>query len=1382
MPLTPSKQYRSLCSFLLALVALLALAVPVAGGAPGDELPDPLDRGPYAPERLDPFKAGLFSYQEPQASGSSLTGNSEPVSFQIRGSAFVPVDKPGKSPIIVLVHGNHGSCDVSGTAPNCTVYKRNDAGYAYLAENLATWGYSVFSLDQDQLMSRQDGVGKGMHARRLLISALLDSLYKANEIGLPTEAQNPDFTIGKSLLAKLDFTRIGLMGHSRGGDAVSSFVDWNRTRPSGRRYPLRAVISLAPVNYERSATYGVPFMGILPWCDGDVSNLQGARIYERSQHVKGVNPYPTMQSSQLGGNHNWYNTVWFADTNLATGSGDDANGSDPACKPSEPNSIRLSGQAGTDSSENYAISNGTAPELANKLDPTVNTRISGDPVRMGDQEKIGLATMSAFFRRYVGGEGAFEPYLTGELNAEGKPQIPLSACPTSPSGKRMPCIERVSNSFFSPSAERLDVIGPETESPLALSSLGTKLTSSGFANPYLADGGVLPLPATTASGLDWCNPEPVHTIPSQLGISGLPVATRACPLPAPAAIGGQNGVRESGPVNQSYGRQLALAWDDPVGAGGEPAKLGTKIPAAAQDVSGFKALALGADVNFFDPRNPERSVAAISDPSLTTQDFTIALTDADGNEGVVAAADQRYGNALHQTTGNTSARVHVILDQIRVPLADFAEQGVDLTKVRGLELRFGEAGKPKSGSIQLADIRFQESVDGTDVLLDSTEPDAGPGEGEPDEGPNPVAELQAFDRSPLGLALPDVTTSPGSSVWTVDDDKVECPSAGFTSVQAAVDQAAPWDTIVICPGLYEESSTPVHHANNPVQSGAMNGLTITKPLKIKGAGADKVTIRPAASIGSTLAGTAPYLRDGGGNVITISRQSFGSTDDPEMFVDISGVTVDSPGAYAEAGVAFFDTAGRISDSAVGPLKRAATPEELAAQPHGWGIVVTNHMLGSGPGTVVRRVTVDDSKVYGYQSGGILFDDAKGVDGAPANTEAAGIKIAGYVNDTIVEGLGGGDLFPQTGIQYHAGASGFITNSRVVGNLFPTDQAKSVGVLLTGAETANWYVQGSLLSGNGYGVFNANITNTAVSAAAPALSTGNFWGSGGAPVKTPTVFEGATIKEGISPDLAPVPPASTGAATVTAPANSVLSAAPTVAAPGPVADLIPTGSIVNPGDGEEAAAGDPVSVAVAADDDFGVKSVSLTADGKPVGAITASPYVFEWVPEAAKQGETVALESTIVDSSGQTTTSSVEVPVAAVVDPPVDPPAGGGGTDPGPKPEPTPSPDPAPAPAPMPAPVAKVEIGKLKQLPVKGIAMLKVYVPGPGKLVAGGAKVKQVVLKPKAAGNQWVTIEAKGEALAKLAELGQVTVKVTIAFTADGASPFTKTHSVILTTK
>ena len=164
---------------------------------------------------------------------------------------------------------------------------------------------------------------------------------------------------------------------------------------------------------------------------------------------------------------------------------------------------------------------------------------------------------------------------------------------------------------------------------------------------------------------------------------------------------------------------------------------------------------------------------------------------------------------------------------------------------------------------------------------------------------NSVPALRAVVTAAVIAALAPSTAF--ASTWTVDDDKADCPNAAFTSIQAAVDQAAPWDTVVICPGLYLEQSTPTSGNNSPSQAGSRNGLTITKPLTLKGAGASKVTIRPAPAVGATLAGTAPYLRDGGGNVVTVSRQSLGATDDNENFVDISGVTIESGDIAAEAG-------------------------------------------------------------------------------------------------------------------------------------------------------------------------------------------------------------------------------------------------------------------------------------------------------------------------------------------------------------------------------------------------------------------------------------------------------------------------------------------------
>lgn len=705
-----------------------------------------MERGPYATAHEFQYKVGTVNLQEPASGGGAASGAAAAVNLQVRGSMYYPTNKPTGAPVIILVHGNHGGCKVGGgypvgsvpsggSAPGCTEFNRNDQGYSYLAENLATWGYAVASIDQDQLMSYQDQSGaKGMHQRRLMIAAQLDGLYEANQAPVPLDA---DHNLEDRLVGKLDFTKIGLMGHSRGGDAVTSFMDYNRTRPApGRKYHIAGVISLAPVDYERRAPYGSAYLTILPACDGDVSNLQGARFYERGQRVDPGDPFPKIQMYLHGANHGNFNTVWSADS-------DDAwSGDDPACgartavptfwtaqtaptpadvgflrsmdpRPVNSTSIRLSG--GVDPTGVVNSSQQVSSFLA-----TYNrgTAFSPDPALMGDQEKIGLATMNAFFRRYVGDELAFEPYMTGELTAEtGNNTLPDSACPTSPTGTRIACKEYLLTSYFAGATERLDVIDPAPDTALTESALGTTLEATGFANPYTGDGGVQPKPAKTTSGLDWCNPEPDHFTPQLMGQPGVPTAAKGCPLPNPNALGGQaNSRREQAPVNESYGNQLAVAWES-------KATLATRVPAAKGDVSSMKSLTLGAAVNFFDPRNPDRTAGdGLWNPAATTQDFAIELTDAAGKTASVSAGNEKYGNALHQTIGNSSARVHIVLSQVRVPLADFASQGVDLTKVRKVSFVFGDDGYPATGSIQLSDVRFQELATGPVVTYPSVEP------------------------------------------------------------------------------------------------------------------------------------------------------------------------------------------------------------------------------------------------------------------------------------------------------------------------------------------------------------------------------------------------------------------------------------------------------------------------------------------------------------------------------------------------------------------------------------------------------------------------------------------------------------------------------------
>jgi hypothetical protein len=456
-----------------------------------------------------------------------------------------------------------------------------------------------------------------------------------------------------------------------------------------------------------------------------------------------------------------------------------------------------------------------------------------------------------------------------------------------------------------------------------------------------------------------------------------------------------------------------------------------------------------------------------------------------------------------------------------------------------------------------------------------------------DKGPfvhmNTVPALRAVVTAAVIAALAPSTAL--ASTWTVDDDKADCPNAAFTSVQSAVNQAAPWDTVVICPGLYLEQSTPTSGNNSPSQTGSRNGLTITKPLTIRGAGASKVTIRPAAALAPSLAGTAPYLRDGGGNVVTVSRQSLGATDDNENFLDLSGVTIESPDIAAEAGVAFFNTSGRIANSVIGTIKPTVA--------HGYGLVMTNSLQGAEAGAR-RQVTIEKSLVT---TGGVLFDDARGIDGAATTTARSGMVAYGNLLGSRIQGP----------VTYTYGQRGTISGSELTGALTLTDAE-------TGPDPSNPAVRA-------FSVAGSSLVSLSNSGPGTALAAGNWWGC-----------------------------ATAGCAATTGPVDlgtSATSAPAALSVPAATVDATPTGAIVDPFGPTVVPYGETIYPVVVAADDFGVKSVKLTANGAPVATVGHTPYEFTYTPAYDQIGDIVTLAATITDSSGQASVVSTEVKVPAI---------------------------------------------------------------------------------------------------------------------------------------
>ncbi len=67
-------------------------------------------------------------------------------------------------------------------------------------------------------------------------------------------------------------------------------------------------------------------------------------------------------------------------------------------------------------------------------------------------------------------------------------------------------------------------------------------------------------------------------------------------------------------------------------------------------------------------------------------------------------------------------------------------------------------------------------------------------------------------------------------VWTVDDDRVECPNADFTTIQAAIDTSSSGDTIMVHNGTYNEAlyinkSLDIEAASTPMVKGGQTRST-----------------------------------------------------------------------------------------------------------------------------------------------------------------------------------------------------------------------------------------------------------------------------------------------------------------------------------------------------------------------------------------------------------------------------------------------------------------------------------------------------------------------------------------------------------------------------
>lgn len=366
--------------------------------APADPIADPAEPGPYTVTEAE-YDFGdaairLAGYRD---------GRGEVVGKLYLSSAA------GPRPVVILEHGRHATCGdaASGEAsggwpcPSDEMVIRSYLGYEGTGRALASHGYNVVSISANAINATDSELtlDQGAQARgRLVLDTLdmLDRLGRGEDVAFEDQPEGQDAVTrtfdealerattradqpappaevtADDLDGRFDLDRVGLMGHSRGGEGVATAAQLNAA--AADRYGILAVLPLAPTDFARRTLSDVTTLAVLPYCDGDVSDQQGQKYVDDSRRAFGDD---VLRSALwvMGANHNFFSTVWTPGE-YPVGGADDWNPED------------TTSSCATDD----------------------NTRLSA-----AQQYQVGVSYMTGFFRLVLGGEDEFRALFDGSV-------------------------------------------------------------------------------------------------------------------------------------------------------------------------------------------------------------------------------------------------------------------------------------------------------------------------------------------------------------------------------------------------------------------------------------------------------------------------------------------------------------------------------------------------------------------------------------------------------------------------------------------------------------------------------------------------------------------------------------------------------------------------------------------------------------------------------------------------------------------------------------------------------------------------------------------------------------------------------------------------------
>lgn len=299
-----------------------------ARSGPTSSLPtrptEPLDTDD--PGMAGPFTTSSSDYELPRIELPEMRRPVEMVGHVVEPAAD---EDTGPRPLVVFLHGQHETCYDSADNesplkvqwPCRSPYRDvpNHLGYRYIQKLLASHGYATVSVRANGI-NAQDGraADGGAEARAAVIRAHLD-----HWVGLSVEHQ-------------VDLDQVVLVGHSRGGEGA------NRAAiqiPLDAPYRIAGQVLLAPTNFAEHAAPYVPTAVMLPYCDGDVADLNGQRYTDVARDLAVDDTSLKTSVLVLGANHNYFNTEWTPQTASVPAADDWARNPDQHCGRRHPDRL-----------------------------------------------------------------------------------------------------------------------------------------------------------------------------------------------------------------------------------------------------------------------------------------------------------------------------------------------------------------------------------------------------------------------------------------------------------------------------------------------------------------------------------------------------------------------------------------------------------------------------------------------------------------------------------------------------------------------------------------------------------------------------------------------------------------------------------------------------------------------------------------------------------------------------------------------------------------------------------------------------------------------------------------------------------------------------------